>query len=251
VAHINLRTDMCACTALFKSLSGIPMEMRRTRLKVCCIASIEEARLAIELGADALGLVAKMPSGPGPIPDELIAEIARAIPPPIATFLLTSETEPRAVVDHVRRTSVNTVQLVDDEVTDSVYQALRRDCPATRIVQVIHVRSNESVQRAIVAGKIVDALLLDSGNPVASTKELGGTGRVHDWEMSREIVARASKPVFLAGGINANNVGEAIRRVKPFGIDLCSGVRVDGKLDRDRLQLLVHAMRAADKSTSA
>src|SRR5260221_13711935 len=117
----------------------------RVRLKVCCIASIEEARMAIAAGADAIGLVARMPSGPGPISDAAIRVIAATVPPPIATFLLTSETGPEAVVRHVLETRVSTVQLVDDEVSPEVYTALRAAVPAARIVQVIHIRDRSAV----------------------------------------------------------------------------------------------------------
>ena len=216
--------------------------MPRTRLKVCCIASLDEARLAIDAGADALGLVARMPTGPGPIEDALIAEIAASVPAPVATFLLTCEVDPDTVVAHVRRTRVNTVQLVDDRVEPDVYAALRDAAPGVRIVQVIHVRERDSLDLALRAAEHVDTLLLDSGNPHA--RELGGTGRIHDWAISAEIVRRSKRPVFLAGGINASNVGEAIARVRPFGIDLCSGVRTNGRLDAAKLDALTAAMRA-------
>jgi len=213
----------------------------RTRLKVCCIASVDEAQLAIAAGADALGLVARMPSGPGPIDDDLIATIADTVCPPVATFLLTCEVDPDAVVGHVRRTRVNTVQLVDDAVKPDVYAALRKAAPAVRIVQVVHVRARDSVALALAAADHVDALLLDSGNPHA--RELGGTGRTHDWVLSREIAERSARPVFLAGGIGPSNVADAIERVRPFGIDLCSGVRTNGALDEAKLIALTAAMR--------
>lgn len=220
----------------------------RTRLKVCCISSRDEALLAIAAGADALGLVARMPSGPGPIPDELIREIARSVPPPIATFLLTSEIEPDAVVAHARRAGVNTLQIVDDAVEPDVWNALRRDAPSLRVVQVIHVRDERSIDLALRAAPFVDALLLDSGNPAACVRELGGTGRVHDWSISRRIVERAGVPVFLAGGLTPDNVCDAIIGVRPFGIDLCSGVRSNGRLDAGKLHAIVHAIRRADAS---
>ncbi len=211
-------------------------------LKVCCIASLGEARLAIEHGATAIGLVGKMPSGPGPIPDELITQIARGTPAGIATFLLTSRTDAAGVVDHVRRTGVNTVQLVD-AVEPGVHAALRREAPGVRIVQVIHVQSEASVAEALEVQDHVDMLLLDSGRPQAAVKELGGTGRAHDWSLSARIVREASKPVFLAGGITPGNVREAMTRVRPFGIDLCSGVRTGGALDAAKLGALAAAMR--------
>lgn len=216
----------------------------RIRLKVCCIGSIAEARLAIAAGADAVGLVARMPTGPGPIADDLIRSIAAAMPPPIATFLLTSETDPEAVVAHARSTGVSTVQLVDDECGPGVHAALRAALPALRIVQVIHVRDERSIERACDASTRVDALLLDSGNPAA--RELGGTGRAHDWSLSRRIVELSVVPVFLAGGLNASNIGEAVRAVRPFGVDLCSGVRSGGSLDPIKLAAFVVALRAAE-----
>ncbi len=213
----------------------------RARLKVCCIASTHEASLAIASGASALGLVGHMPSGPGVIDDALIAQIARSTPPPIATFLLTSEIDPIAAVEHARRVHTTTLQLVD-AVPDETYAALRRTLPALKLVQVIHVRAEADVDEALRVASKVDALLLDSGNPAALVKELGGTGRVHDWKLSRRIVDQSPKPVFLAGGINPSNVAQALDEVRPFGIDLCSGVRTAGNLDPRKLEALTKAM---------
>lgn len=211
------------------------------RVKICCIASAEEAALAVRHGAAALGLVGRMPSGPGVIDDPRIAEIAASTPPAVATFLLTSETEPEAIVDHVRRCGTNTVQIVD-AVEPTAYRALRRALPGVKIVQVIHVTGPESLDQAKTVAPLVDALLLDSGRPRAAVKELGGTGRVHDWSLSQRIVAEASRPVFLAGGIRPENAAEATRQVRPFGIDLCTGVRRDGRLDGERLRALFAAL---------
>ncbi len=211
------------------------------RVKICCIASVEEAALAVRHGAAALGLVGPMPSGPGTIDDRSIAEIAATVPPSVATFLLTSETEPEAIVEHVRRCGTNTVQIVDS-VGPEVYRALRRALPAVKIVQVIHVTGPESLDQAKTLAPGVDALLLDSGRPQAKVKELGGTGRVHDWSLSRRIVAEVSRPVFLAGGIRPENAAEAYDQVRPFGIDLCTGVRHDGRLDPERLGGLFAAL---------
>ncbi len=219
--------------------------MPRTRLKVCCISSVDEALLAVRCGADALGLVGPMPSGPGVIADALIREIALAAPPPVATFLLTSETHPDRVVAHVLASRVSTVQLVDDAVTPDVYTALRRTVPGVKVVQVVHVVDRGSVDRALAAAPHVDALLLDSGNPAAAVRELGGTGRTHDWQLSREIVERSHRPVFLAGGLRSTNVAEALRAVRPYGVDICSGVRTDGQLDEAKLTAFVAALSAA------
>lgn len=213
----------------------------RTRIKICCISSEEEARLAIALGADALGLVGKMPSGPGPIEDELIAAITRTIHPPIASFLLTSEQSSQKIIDHIRRTGANTVQIVD-ELTEGKYAHIREELPLLRLVQVIHVTGEESIDQALRVQDDIDAILLDSGNPKAAVKTLGGTGNTHNWDISRELVKAVKVPVFLAGGLNAGNVQEAIQKVKPFGVDLCSGVRTNGLLDAAKLEQFVTAV---------
>lgn len=208
--------------------------MVQARIKICCIMSVEEARLAVAAGASAIGLVGRMPSGPGVIGDTLIAEIAATVPPPVATFLLTSETSADAVVEHVSRCGTNTVQIVD-RMPEGDHGAIRRALPSVKIVQVLHVADDDVVEEARALAPGVDAFLLDSGNPKLAVKELGGTGRVHDWELSRRVVEAVDKPVFLAGGLHAGNVAEAIRRVRPFGVDLCSGVRSGGRLDPAKL----------------
>ena len=207
----------------------------RPRIKICCIANEDEAQLAINMGADAIGLVGKMPSGPGPIEDDLIRSIAESIPPPIATFLLTSEQMASEIIQHHYRTRTNTIQVVD-QLTGKAYHELRAALPGVKLVQVIHVNGEESVMEACEVSELVDAILLDSGNPKLAVKELGGTGRRHDWNLSRRIVESCGKPVFLAGGLNAENVREAIETVQPFGLDLCSGVRTNEKLDPLKLE---------------
>lgn len=204
---------------------------------------MDEARLAIASGADALGLVGRMPSGPGPIHDELIEEIARQIHPPIASFLLTSEQSAAGIVAHIRRVHTNTVQIVD-RLAEGRYEEIREALPAVRLVQVIHVQTEDSIAEAVHLAPLVDALLLDSGNPGAATKILGGTGTPHNWDISRKIVQSVPVPVFLAGGLNAGNVDAAIEKVKPFGVDVCTGVRTNGNLDPEKLRAFVAAVWA-------
>jgi phosphoribosylanthranilate isomerase len=204
------------------------------RIKICCIASVEEARAAIRAGASALGLVSSMPSGPGVISESLIAEIAAAVPPPIATFLLTCGQDAGDIISQQRRCRTNTVQLCD-RLTSGSYADLRGAMPGVSLVQVIHVTSEESLEEALSVAPHVDALLLDSGNQSLLVKELGGTGRVHDWSVSRRIREQVRIPIFLAGGLRPENVREAIQQVGPFGLDLCSGVRTAGRLDEEKL----------------
>ncbi len=215
----------------------------RTRVKICCISSLDEARLAIRLGADALGLVGRMPSGPGVVGDELAAQIVRVTPPPIATFMLTSEPTTDDIIAHQRRVGANTIQLVD-AVPPETYAQLRTALPSVKLVQVIHVIDERNLDEALQAVEDgVDALLLDSGNPTLPVKELGGTGRVHNWRVSRQIVEQSRVPVFLAGGLNAANAREAIESVQPFGLDICSGVRTNGHLDERKLDAFMQALK--------
>jgi phosphoribosylanthranilate isomerase len=207
----------------------------RPRVKVCCIASVEEARAAVECGASAVGLVSAMPSGPGVIDEELIAEIAARVPPSVATFLLTCGQDAAAIVEQQRRCRANTLQLCD-RVAAEVHAELRARLPGVSIVQVVHVGGEESLDEALSVAPRVDALLLDSGNQTLAVKELGGTGRTHDWRVSRKIVEASPVPVFLAGGLKPENVAEAVGRVRPFGLDVCSGVRTGGRLDADKLR---------------
>ena len=213
----------------------------KTKVKICCISSIEEAKNALKFGADVLGLVAKMPSGPGTIDDDLIAKIVKSIPSETTTFLLTPKINPYEIIDHQRLTDTNCIQLVD-AVKIEDYKILRENLPNIQLIQVIHVTGEESIEEAKRYAEVADMILLDSGNPNLKIKELGGTGRVHNWELSRKIVESISKPVFLAGGLKPENIKEAIETVKPYGVDLCSGVRTEGKLDLEKLGQFFEAL---------
>lgn len=219
----------------------------RTRVKICCIADPAEARLAIEHGADAIGLVGPMPSGPGVITLPQAAVIAETAPPPVSRFLLSSSETADALTDDVRRAGVDTLQVVR-HVDPAVLEACRRALPGVRLVQVIHVEGDACLDLLAGYEAHCDAFLLDSGKPGASTEELGGTGRVHNWEISARIVSRTDRPVFLAGGLKAANVGEALRRVRPYGIDLCSSVRTGDRLDSAKLAAFMDAVRAAERT---
>jgi phosphoribosylanthranilate isomerase len=205
------------------------------RIKICCIGSVAEATLAIECGASALGLVSNMPSGPGVISDDQIAEIAATVPPSIGTFLLTSRQRVNDIIEQQRFCRTNTIQLCD-HLTHGTHRDLKDALPGISVVQVVHVTGPDSVEEATGVAPHVDAILLDSGNQKLAVKQLGGTGRTHDWTLSRTIRERVGVPLFLAGGLTPDNVSQAIDEVGPFGLDLCSGVRTDGKLDAAKLR---------------
>ena len=209
--------------------------MKRTRVKVCCISSVAEAELAISHGVDALGFVSEMPSGKEMvIDDRVVHEISIRIPPTIETFLLTSRRTGDAIADHVECCGTTTVQIVH-HIDVLEYRRLIERLPRVRRVQVIHVENRNALDLIDLYEPHVHAFILDSGRPNATVAELGGTGRTHDWTISAEFVRRASKPVFLAGGLNPDNVREAMAKVSPFGLDLCTGVRLNGGLNAFQL----------------
>lgn len=220
---------------------------RIPRVKICCIANIAEAALAVEAGASALGLVSKMPSGPGVISDDEIARIAATVPPSIGTFLLTSRQSVDEIVAQQRFCRTNTIQICD-HLTRGTHRELKEALPGIAIVQVIHVTGPESIAEAVSIAPHVDAILLDSGNQKLTVKELGGTGRTHDWTLSRKIRESIGKPLFLAGGLTSGNVARAIHEVAPFGLDVCSGVRTEGRLDAARLRDFFAAVRSTSFS---
>ncbi len=200
--------------------------------------------MATAAGASLLGLVGAMPSGPGPISDDAIAEVCAWAPPGVDTVLLSSETTAEGLVAHAARCRPSVLQIVD-EPEPGAYAALRAAHPALKLMQVIHVEDDSAIAQARSAAVHVDAILLDSGRPSAAVKELGGTGRTHDWTVSAKLVARLDKPVFLAGGLSADNVSQAIRQVRPYGLDLCSKVRTDDRLDQAKLKAFMDGVRAA------
>ncbi|NNE08329.1 MAG: phosphoribosylanthranilate isomerase [Gemmatimonadetes bacterium] len=210
------------------------------RFKVCCILNQAEVNLAVRYGASAVGLVSAMPSGPGVIAEDTIRELAHAVPPGVDSFLLTSLRDTPAIIEQQRRLGASTIQLVDSLATGT-HADLRAALPGVKIVQVVHVTGEESIDEVRALGDSVHAILLDSGRPDLAVKELGGTGRVHNWEISRAIVEAARVPVYLAGGLSPDNVGAAIAAVRPFGVDVCSGLRTGAAKELDERKLATFA----------
>ena len=217
--------------------------VRNPRVKICCITSIEEAWLAIKHGASALGLVSEMPSGPGPIPEGLIAKIAKTIPPSVSSFLLTSKPDPSEIIKQHRRCGTNVIQLVDRLRTDD-YEVLRVALPGIKLVQVVHVMDDRAIDEAEIVASYVDAILLDSGNPDLVVKQLGGTGRKYNWLLSKQIREKVKVPVFLAGGLNSDNVPDSLKQVEPFAVDVCNGVRTENELDEGKLSSFFEAVNS-------
>jgi phosphoribosylanthranilate isomerase len=245
---------------------------RPIAIKICCIGSLEEARLALRHGATSIGLVSRMPSGPGPIPEDLIAEIAAALPRDTDSVLLTSKLTVSEIAGQHQRCRTRSIQLCAMLPLEA-YPTLRATLPEVRIIQALHVPAGHGLREAASLAAHVDAFLLDSGGidelaadaecpggpgrtlrdggceagdiAPGSLRTLGGTGRTHDWEKSRAICEAVSLPVYLAGGLRPENVAAAIRQVRPYGVDVCTGVRTAGRLDEAKLREFIRAAREA------
>ncbi|HET9957921.1 MAG TPA: phosphoribosylanthranilate isomerase [Polyangiaceae bacterium] len=216
----------------------------RTRIKACCIASITEARIAIQAGASAIGLMPRMPDGPGVLSEAEVREIAEATPPGVTSVLLTTQLDVDQIVTQQRGSMTHTLQLCAPLTPDARLR-LRRELPGVRLLQVVHIEGEESVAQALDVQRTADALLLDTQIKRDRFVQLGGTGLTHDWAISERIVKQANIPVFLAGGLRATNVAEAIRRVRPFGVDVCTGIRAPHGLDPEKLEAFVTAVAEA------
>lgn len=216
--------------------------MIRPRIKICCIQDRQQAALAIAHGADAIGLVALGLSGPEVLPDAQITHVAEDVPPGVTSFLLTREQDPHKLVAQALRCKTSAIQIVD-RVPIEAYGMLRKAAPNLRIVQVIHVVGPQALAEALDVSQHVDALILDSGTPSGDTPVYGGTGATHDWSVSASIVQQVPIPVWLAGGINESNLIDAWETVRPWGIDLCSGVRTGMSLDPAKLERFMGIVR--------
>ncbi len=218
------------------------MVISPVRVKICCIRSTEEAHLALSFGAVALGLVSEMPAGPGELPEASIREITAAVPPSTGTFLLTAVTDVERLVEKVEACGVNTLQLWDP-LDPHDYARLRAALPGVSIVQAIHVLGRSAVDVAVAAARQADALVLDSSNPEVPFRWESQAGQTHDWAISQEIVETVDCPVLLAGGLDAGNVEFAVRTVRPYGVDVCTGVRSEDSLDRRKVVSFFEAVR--------
>lgn len=211
------------------------------RTKICCIMNQAELDMAVGQGAAAVGFVSHMPSGPGVIPEDEIAELVRLTPYPVWSELLTCLTKLPDLLAQYKRVKPAALQLCQP-LEPEVLLELREALPGVTLVHVVHVVDAAAVEEAQVYAPLVDGLLLDSGSTEGPDRQLGGTGQTHDWSLDAEIVQKVQVPVFLAGGLTPENVGKAIATVKPFGVDVCSGVRTDNRLDAEKLHRFVAAV---------
>ena len=209
------------------------------KVKICGITNSRDALAAISCGADAVGfLVGQVHHSTGRfIGAEKAAEIVATLPPFCSTVLVTHLSRPDEVVRAVELANVNTVQLHGDTTPDEAL-AVKQQLPYLKTYKVIHVQDAEAIQGAKEYTGAVDAVVLDT--VIKETGQVGGTGRTHDWNISKKVVEAVSLPVILAGGLNPDNVMEAIKTVHPYAVDVNSGVsQNDGTKDFQRLKLFI------------
>lgn len=194
-----------------------------------------DAALAVKFGADAIGvLVGQKHSSPDFVTAEQACRIVRSLPPFINSVLVTHLEDAEEVMDLVRRCQVNTLQIHSAMMPEGI-QRIRAALGWLKLIKAIHVVNENSILEMDRYTDLVDAFLLDTVLP--ATGQVGGTGKTHDWAISRQIVARAKRPVILAGGLTAENVARAIRAVSPFGVDVNSGTKgPDGFKDAQKLR---------------
>ncbi len=212
-------------------------------LKVCCIQNIAEALSCIERQVHMIGFVSAMPTGFRLLTDLQIKDIISQLPPSeTLSVLLSSRTSAAGLVDHIRYTGAQALQIVD-ELSQDVLRQVREQLPELKIIQVIHVTSPKDIEKAQSIESLVDYILLDSGKQQGNPKALGGTGLTHDWSISAELVRSLSKPVMLAGGLKLQNIAEAIDTVGPAGIDICTGLRDPKYLLLKRLDEMISKLK--------
>ena len=204
------------------------------RVKLCGITRLEDALAAVDAGVDALGFVF-VPGTPRFITAEAGRMIRSALPPFITTVGLFVDAEPAFVEEYLRVSRVQVAQFHGDESPGVV--ASYRD--RVRVIKAFRVRGPETLAALAGYRDSVDAILLDAF--VAGAH--GGTGARFDWDLAIEARS-AGRPLILAGGLNPENVAEAVRRVNPYAADVSSGVEVSpGRKDPAKVRAFLEAAR--------
>lgn len=217
-------------------------------VKICGIASEEDARVAAASGADLAGFLAGLVY---PSPDAVEAgearRLARGLPATIRPVLVTHRTDPDLVAALLRETGFSAVQL-HGEFPIREIPALRDALPGLFVSRVVHVDGPEAIARGTEVARFADAVHLDT----RVGDRLGGTGTTHDWGIAAEIVRSCGKPVLLAGGLTPENVARAVRTVRPWAVDVNSGVEdAEGRKSPERCRAFALAARATSPEASS
>ncbi|OGG73833.1 hypothetical protein A3A40_00270 [Candidatus Kaiserbacteria bacterium RIFCSPLOWO2_01_FULL_54_20] len=208
-----------------------------TRVKICGIKNIEDARAAYEAGADELGFHVALDGGRSPLTPESAAEMIRMLPGGVSSVVVTSATQPAQLIEIAGKTGARILQLYGD-VTVETMREIKQAVPYMELWKVLNVSYESSIAKAKEYKGAADAIALDTLNKETGAR--GGSGKTHDWNISKKIVESVSIPVVLAGGLTPENVAEAIATVSPAGVDVNSGVsNPDGSKDIEKVRAFI------------
>lgn len=205
------------------------------RVKICGIKNVEDALKSVEYGADAIGvLVGQEHNSKDFISIKTAKKIIESLPPLVSSVLVTHINNSEEISHMIKTIGVTTVQLHSDIDIQGI-EKIKFNCPNVKIIKLVHVIDEKSMQQVDFFANSSDAILLDTINNV--TDQVGGTGKTHNWEIDRKIVEHTNAKIIIAGGLNPNNIKEAIHKIKPYGVDVNTGVQnKNGLKDYEKLK---------------
>jgi phosphoribosylanthranilate isomerase len=218
-------------------------------IQIYAFTRIEEVVQAIETGVDHIGFVAgKYGIVQGELDFRSAVELAREVQKPAKSVALTMATDVDEILrmaDAVRPNIVHISTETHAVGIDQMAELREKLDPNIKLMKAIGVIDETSIDDALCYSRLADILLLDT--KIKNFPGVGATGKTHDWNISREIVQRASVPVILAGGLSSENVFSAIRSVEPWGVDSNTSTNISGSpflKDNERICAFVKAVRS-------
>jgi phosphoribosylanthranilate isomerase len=193
-----------------------------TRIKICGVRTVEDAMKCVDSGADAVGML--LAPSPRRIPAEQARDIVESLPPFVTPVIVMMPSAAEEAIEAARAISPGALQLQGDEPPEMLVK-IKRALPGVRLIKAVHVGGGDELVKARLYENVADAILLDTVSP-----ERGGSGQTHDWSVSKKVVASIKKPVVLAGGLTPYNVAGAIKAVRPYAVDVASGVEAEGRI---------------------
>jgi phosphoribosylanthranilate isomerase len=192
------------------------------KVKICGVRTVEDAMKCVACGADAVGVL--LADSPRRITILQAADIVKCMPPFVTPVIVMMPSAAEEAIEAAGVIGPGAIQLQGDEPPEMLLE-IKKALPHIKLIKAVHVGSGGEMDKARSYEGTADAILLDTMSPGR-----GGSGRTHDWTLSGEIVADIRSPVVLAGGLSPSNVAEAIKRVRPFAVDVASGVEGNGRV---------------------
>jgi phosphoribosylanthranilate isomerase len=213
--------------------------MHDVKVKICGITNTEDARLVLESGADMLGMIVDVPiASPRKIPLDTAVEIAHALSGEIDLVAVLMPHRVQEVEHIVRQLKPFAVQLHGFE-SNAFLHAVRDAVPGVKVIKTVHVDETGTIHGGLPESDYLDFLLLDT-----VSHQIGGTGKTHNWATSARLVEQSTVPVLLSGGLSSSNVCDAIRAVKPYGVDVASGVESSpGRKSKEKIERFMRNAR--------